>query len=150
MLPVDMRAALLLAVFLTSACSAARGGVEDEVTMTTLGQGGYAASRGERTAVLATTDDEYQRLWPQLIGGAQAPPAVDFSSNVVVFLLAGPRNTGGWSIEPKAVAVEGDTAVIDAPVQGPPPDAMVTQAFTYPWAAVAVKSRAVRNVRWPS
>lgn len=145
-----MRAALLLAVFLSTACSAASGGVEDEVTMTTLGQGAYAASRGERTAVLATSADEYQSLWSQSIGGAQAPPAVDFSRNVVVFLLAGPRNTGGWSIAPRSVAVEGDTAIIDAPVNGPPPDAMVTQAFTYPWAAVAVQSRDVKSVRWPS
>lgn len=150
MLASDMRAALLLAVFLSTACSAARGGVEDEVTMTTLGQGAYAASREESAAVLATNAGEYQTLWSQRIGGAQAPPAVDFSSNVVVFLLAGPRNTGGWSIEPKSVAVEGDTAIVDAPVKGPPSGAMVTQAITYPWAVVAVRNRRITNVRWPS
>jgi len=144
-----MRVALLLAALtFANSCTAVSGGNE-EVTMTTLGRGAYAASHGGRNAVLATSDADYQRFWQELVGGADAPPAVDFAENVVVFLFAGQRNTGGWSVDPKSVTIEGDTAVIDAAVTGPPPDAMVTQALTYPYAVVAVRSRDVKNVRWP-
>jgi len=144
-----MRIALLLAVLtFANACTAVSGGTE-EVTMTTLGRGSYAASHSGRNAVLATSDTDYQRFWRELAGGPDAPPAVDFAENVVVFLFAGERNTGGWSVEPKSVTIEGDTAVIDAPVNGPPPGSMVTQALTYPYAVVSVRSRDVKNVRWP-
>lgn len=134
-------------VAVAAGCVAAQGS-GDDVTLTTLARGPYAASRGERKAVLATSESEYRRLWSGLIGGGEAPPA-DFANGVVVFLLAGERRTGGWTIEPNSVAVEGDTAVIDADVRGPAADAIVTQAFTYPYAVVAVGSRDVKNVRWP-
>lgn len=143
-----MKAALALAVFALAAGCAAAHGSDEDVTLTTLARGAYAASRGERTAFLAATEAEYRRLWSQLIGGGEAP-AADFEKGVVVFLLAGERNTGGWSVEPKSVALEGDTAVITAEVRGPAPDMIVTQALTYPYAVVAVGSRDIKNVRWP-
>lgn len=119
------------------------------MTMTTLGRGSYASSQGGRNAVLATSDAEYQRIWREMAGGADAPPPVDFAQNVAVFLFAGQRNTGGWSVDPKSATVEGDTLVIDAAVTGPGPDMIVTQALTYPYAVVSVRTRDVKNVRWP-
>lgn len=132
---------------LAAGCTAAAGKADD-VTMTTLAHGSYASSRGDRTAVLVTTDDEYRRRWTELIGGTE-PPAADFESGVVVFLFAGQRNSGGWSVEPQSVAIEGDTAVVTAEVKGPPPGSITTQALTYPYAVVAIRSRAAKTVRWP-
>lgn len=144
-----MRVALLLAALtFANACTAVSGGT-DEMTMTTLGRGSYAASHGGRNAVLATSDAEYQRVWREMVGGADAPPTVDFAQHVAVFLFAGQRNTGGWSVDPKSATVEGDTLVIDAAVTGPGPDMIVTQALTYPYAVVSVRTRDVKNVRWP-
>jgi hypothetical protein len=68
---------------------------------------------------------------------------------VVVFLLAGTRTSGGWSVEPAAVSVESDgTAVVVAKIKGPPAGSMVTQALTSPYAVVHVADRNVRKVRW--
>lgn len=115
--------------------------------MTTISSGGYAASKSGPAAILATSEEDYRGRWSSLIGRGDAPP-VDFTRNVVVFLLAGQRNTGGWSVEPKSVRMDGSTAVIQAEIRGPAPDAIVTQALTYPYAVVALDSREVKDVRW--
>jgi hypothetical protein len=82
-----------------------------------------------------------------MIGAGEAP-AVDFETETVVFLFGGQRSTGGYSVDVRGVTMEGDTLVIDGSVQGPPPGAITTQALTSPYAVLAVKSRAIRNVRW--
>lgn len=113
-----------------------------------ISSGAYAAAKPNAPQATAASDDAaYRRLWPQLIGGGE-PPAVDFATESVVFLLAGERPTGGWSVVPRGATVEGDTLVVDAAIQGPPPDAMVTQAFTSPYAVIAVKTKAFTDVRW--
>lgn len=145
----SMRSALLLALLtFANGCTAVSGGT-DEMTITTLGRGSSAVSQGPRTAILATSDAEYQRIWREMVGGSGSAPAVDFSQNVVVFLFAGQRNTGGWNVEPRGAAMDGDTLVVDAAVNGPGPDMIVTQALTYPYAVAAVRTRAVKSVRWP-
>lgn len=121
----------------------------NSVEMSTIARGAYAAT-DSRTAVVATSRDEYRRLWQQLIGEGEVAEA-DFTRGVVVFLLAGSRSSGGWSIEPQAVTVEGgDTAVIVAKIKGPPPGSMVTQALTSPYAVVLVRDPKARKVRWTS
>lgn len=136
------------ALLLILACTVAGSG-SDDVEMSTLARGAYAAT-DSRTAVVATSNEEYRRLWQQLIGEGEAAEA-DFAKGVVVFLLAGSRSTGGWSIEPQSVTIEGtDTAVIVAKIKGPPPGSMVTQALTSPYAVVLVRDPKVRKVRWAS
>lgn len=142
-----MRVALVLTIVAMALGCTAAAGKADDVTMTTLARGAYASHQEERTAVLATSAEEYRRLWSQLVRGGEMP-AADFEKGVVVFLMAGMRNTGGWSVEPKSVTMDGDTAVITAEVKAPPPDSIVTQALTYPYAVVAVGSRDVKRVRW--
>jgi hypothetical protein len=142
-----MRAALLLAALALNTCTTAN--VVGPVEMQTIAKGGYAADESaERKAVLATTDADYRARWAALIGEGEIP-AVDFEKSVVVFLLAGMRNTGGWSVQPVSARVEQDgTAVIDAKVQGPAPGGITTQAITYPYAVVAIHSRDVKKVTW--
>ena len=114
----------------------------------TISRGAYAAATPDAPQAVAASDEAtYRRLWPTTIGGGE-PPAVDFATESVVFLLAGAKPTGGWSVVPRGATLDGDTLVIDAAIQGPPPDAIVTQAFTSPYAVVAVKTKAFKNVRW--
>jgi hypothetical protein len=138
-----MRVALLAALLFT-ACTNAKGVAP--VEMQTIARGAYGAE-SERKAVLATSEADYRAQWQALIGEGQIP-AVDFEQHVVVFLLGGMRNTGGWSVEPVGVRVEGSTAVVDAKVQGPPPGGMTTQAITYPYAVITINQRGVAEVRW--
>ena len=116
--------------------------------LTILASGAYARDDSGRKAVLTTTQAAYAQRWAELIGDEEKAPTVDFEKNSVVFLLAGSRRTGGWSIEPKAVAMEGTTAVIDAAIVGPPPGGIATMALTSPWAVVAIDVRGVEQVRW--
>lgn len=141
LLPDVMRALFLVAAL---ACTSAK--VATPVEMQTIARGGYAAAEA-RQAVLATSDADYRRQWQALIGEGAAP-AVDFDAHVVVFLMGGMRNTGGWTVEPVSARVEGDTAIIDAKVQGPPAGGITTQAITYPYAVITLNQRGVTKVRW--
>lgn len=112
----------------------------------TIASGSYAAAE-ERGAVLVKSDAEYRKQWDALIGEGAIVP-VDFEKVVVVFLMGGTRNTGGWSVQPVSARVEGDTAIIDAKVQGPPPGSITTQALTQPYAVITLNQRSVEKVRW--
>jgi hypothetical protein len=114
--------------------------------MQIIATGSYAAAEA-RQAVLAASEADYRAQWQKLIGEGEAP-AVDFTQNVTVFLMAGTRNTGGWRVVPAGVQIDGDTAVIDAKVQGPPPGGMTTQALTQPYAVISINQRSVKQVRW--
>src|SRR6185503_2511576 len=137
LLPEAMRAAFAL-LFLT--CATAAGG---PVELRTISRGPYAAAKPDQVQAVAAADEEsYRRFWP-LIGVGEAP-AVDFATESVVFLLAGSKPTGGWSVEARGAKVEGETLVIDAVIKPPPPDAIVTQAFTSPYAVITVKTKAFK------
>jgi hypothetical protein len=138
----------MLALALFAIACTARQGVATTVEMQTIASGGYAADDSGRQAVLASSADQYQRLWAEKIGNAPAPEA-DFSKGVVVFLLAGSRPTGGWSVHPEAVTVTDSVATVRARIQGPGGGSIVTQALTSPYAVVFLQSRDVTSVQWP-
>lgn len=148
---VMMRAALIVAALALNTCTTAKDVVDtaeaDAVKIETVARGSYAVDESPRKAVLAASEAEYRRQWQALIGEGDAP-AVDFTSRVAVFLLAGTRNSGGWSVQPAAARVEGRTLVVEAKIQGPPPGSMTTQALTQPWAVIAADVRDVSEVRW--
>ncbi len=139
-----MRAAFLLAALALNTCTTAN--VVAPVEIQTVARGSYADAE-DRKAVLATSEAELRNQWQALIGTGDIP-AVDFDQHVAVFLMGGMRNTGGWSVVPAGARIEGDTAVIDAKVQGPPPGGIVTQAITYPYAVITINNRDVKQVRW--
>lgn len=144
-----MRTAVTLAIALLTFGCAARTGVATTVELSTIATGSYAADDSGRKAVLVTSESEYARQWPELIGSAP-PPKADFSAGVVVFLLAGPRRTGGYAVVPFSVDVASDgRAAIHARVDEPGSGAMVTQALTSPYAVVFLSSRSVTSVEWP-
>jgi hypothetical protein len=144
-----MRSAYCLGILmLFAACTAARSG-DQPVEMTVIASGAYASAE-TRTAVVAASAGEYQRVWRESIGnGEGAAPDADLATGTVIFLFAGTRNTGGWSIEPQAVSIGADgIADVVAAVEGPRAGGIVTQALTSPYAVLLVRDRSIKGVRW--
>lgn len=108
-----------------------------------------SVSPSEQQVEYANDDATYQRLWSQIIGNPDQRPEVDFTKETVVFLLAGQKSTGGYTVEPTRARIEGRTLVVDATIRTPAADAMVTQALTSPYAVVAVRrQRPFDEARW--
>lgn len=140
-----MKAAFAL-VFCILGC--ATDSIGGDVELRSIATGSYAAAEPEKPqAILITSAGEYARRWEEAIGGGERP-AVDFATESVVILLAGSKRSGGYSVEPRAVSVEGRILVVDAAVKSPPPDAIVTMALTSPFAVIAVNTKALDSVRW--
>lgn len=96
---------------------------------------------------IARDAKSYSALWNQHID-ASAPPVVDFTRETAVFLLLPPRPTGGYGIKVEDVTLEGATATVAADLEEPGPGQMVTQAFTAPFAVIAVGRSGVTGVEW--
>ena len=109
---------------------------------------GTNAIESERTAKTAFDDETFSAIWASSIDPDGEMAGLEFESEAAVFLFGGQRNTGGYYLDVRGVKVEGDTLVVDAVVKGPGEGAMAAQVITQPWAVIAVKSRAFKNVRW--
>jgi hypothetical protein len=95
----------------------------------------------------ATTPEAYAQAWSSIVGGGE-PPQIDFTREAALFVATGQRPTGGWRVGFAGVRKEGDALIIDAPVTGPGPDTIVTQALTSPYVVVAVEKASVDRVIW--
>jgi len=114
------------------------------LTFRTLQVGSYATVTPPAPKLTVVRDAATLRsLWH-----GETPPSIDFEKDFVVFLFAGQKNTGGWSIEVRRVSTKGKFAIVDAHVQGPPRGGMVTQALTSPYAAIAFPKSSATRVRW--
>lgn len=138
MRPLLFAAQLLVA----TACATASG----PVTVRPVASGSYATATAT-DALLVLDAKTYAARWQELVGRGDAP-AVDFANEAAVFLLAGSKPTGGYAIDVRGATLAGDTLVVDAIVKSPPADAIVTQAFTSPFAVIAVDRKNVAHVRW--
>lgn len=130
----------------------ADGSADGEGEMTVLEKGNHArgASAGGRRAPfieVASSEERYAALWERYVGRPERPH-VDLSSDTVIFLLAGPRPTGGYSIDVRSFERRDATAVLHADLIEPGPDDIVTQAFTFPFAIVAVSMDDPEHVEW--
>jgi hypothetical protein len=140
-----MRAALAIAFCILGCATDSIGG---DVEMRSLTNGSYAAAQPEQPqAIQIVAAGDYARIWDETIGSGERPQ-IDFATESVVILLAGSKPTGGYSVEPRSVRLDGRVLVVDAVVQSPPSGAIVTQAFTSPFAVIAVKTKALDSVRW--
>lgn len=111
--------------------------------MRVITDGGYAAAQPESPkAVLVQSAEEYRQLTGAELQGA------DLATESVIVLLAGSKPTGGYSVEPKGVTLDGNVLVVDATITSPSGGSMVTQAFTSPFAAIAVSTKRIDSVRW--
>lgn len=138
------RLMLLPMLALVTACAAAGAGGTLETRVIT--EGGYAVGDFAQPQAMAARDQEtLQRLWKDV--GQGTPPSLG-ENETVVFLFAGSRPTGGWKIQPPTAKIENGILVVEAPVQGPPGGAMVTQAFTSPYLVLTVNTRTFDDLLW--
>ena len=98
--------------------------------------------------ILVTTAAEYERQWAALIGSGSVAPPIDFAHESVVFLLGGQKPTGGFTVVPRKVSIEGNTLVIDATVASPPEGSMNIQVLTSPWSVLALEKKGATTSRW--
>lgn len=135
-------------MILASGCTTA-GSTEGPVEVRNVANAAFASS-DTPGATLVRDEATYRKTWTARIAADQPAPAVDFAQEQVVFLLAGSRPTGGYSISVKGATIENGVLVVDASIDGPPAGAIVTQVITSPYAVIAVKDRTASEVRWPA
>ena len=114
------------------------------LTFKTLDAGSYANRAPAAPQMIVARDAVTMRnAWQQ-----GEPPAVDFTKQWVVFLFAGQKMTGGFSINVKSVKHHGKDLVIDAHIAAPERGMMVTQALTSPYVAVSLPKAKATRVKW--
>lgn len=90
--------------------------------------------------------------------GIQIPGA---GEGAYLAVFWGERPTGGYTVEVLSARLAGDQVTVEVALKPPPPDAMVAQALTYPYAAAVVRAanpegkdfvfvtRGGRELDWP-
>jgi len=112
------------------------------LTFKILQAGSYAKQDMSSPAMIVAQDaNTLRNLW-----NSGQPPVIDFKKQTVVFLYAGEKTTGGFSIKVKSVKKHGKETLIDAPIEGPPAGGMVTQAITHPFTVIAIPKST--RVKW--
>lgn len=119
-------------------------------------EGSYAEGANEpvETAVLtqriavASTPEEYGRLWNAWIRAGSQPPSIDFARETAVFLLLGQRRTGGHGLTAQSVSVEGNAATVTVQASSPEPGSVATMAISAPWAVLAVSQPGLTSATW--
>lgn len=125
-----------------------------ELDYTVIASGTYSGIHKERRVVVHSVE-EWRELWRELHSGsteaAAAPgaPQIDFSRSTLVVYAAGERPTGGYAVNVVEVRRMGSRIEVAVEVSEPAPDAIVTQALTYPYVVVElpVPNAAVRIVQ---
>jgi hypothetical protein len=115
------------------------------VPLATLAQGSASAIQGFRFAV-AKDASAWAALWAQH-GGSGSPPAVDFTTEMVIGYWTGARPTGGYWAQVTGItganAPPGQTGVLVTLEEvRPGPNCVVTQAETRPFHLVRTSMRA--------
>jgi len=89
--------------------------------------------------IVARDKKSFDELWKQhQPQGNSTAPTVDFKTCDVVAVFVGSKNTGGYSVEIGPIERKGKAATVQVTITKPGPGGMVIQAFTYPFAIVAV------------
>jgi hypothetical protein len=68
--------------------------------------------------------------------GASVP---DSGDGTYLAAYWGQKPTGGYSLAVESARLAGDRVTVELALREPPPDAMVTQALTYPYAVAVVR-----------
>ncbi len=73
----------------------------------------------------------------ELETGASVPS--DAGGGTYLAAYWGEKPTGGYSLGARSARLEGDRVTVRLALREPPPDAIVTQALTYPYAVAVVR-----------
>jgi hypothetical protein len=77
--------------------------------------------------------------------GANVP---DVGEGTYLAAYWGEKPTGGYSLAVESARLEGDRVTVRLALKEPPPDAIVTQALTYPYAVAVVRDLASEGKRF--
>lgn len=94
------------------------------------------------------TSDSRLWDWIQKNSGLNGIAYTVIDENIYVYIGAGEKPTGGYSIDVVSVTQpQPDEAYVCAVLNTPAPDMMVTQAITYPYAVIRINKGTIENVR---
>jgi hypothetical protein len=114
----------------------------------TLQNGGYGALQERVPRIKISTDTaSYAHDWEALVGSGTSP-AVDFTKESVIFIMAGRRNTGGYAVQAEDATVTGDVATVRVRSVEPPSGGVTTQVITSPFVVIAVSHPGIASARW--
>ena len=108
--------------------------------MRTIDKGTHSSVDDARTVTVRSAD-AWAKLW-RAHAADKAPPAVDFSKEMVVGVFLGSRPTAGYTVEIIGAQAEPDALVVRYRVGSPDRDMMTAQVITTPYHLVAVPRRA--------
>jgi hypothetical protein len=109
---------------------AAVGGFAPQPSSTIFsGNNGASSTESE---LLVTDTNTFAVYW-QVFRPQETPPAVDFTRQAVIVLLAGQKPTAGYSIHVSQLEDKPDQFVIHYRVENPPSGAITAQILTSPW-----------------
>ena len=74
------------------------------------------------------------------LSGATGADVPDSGKGTYLAVYWGERPTGGYSLAVGSARIEGDRVTVRLVLEGPPRDAVVTQALTYPYAVAVVRN----------
>jgi hypothetical protein len=98
------------------------------------GRAGSAAALTQPGTMLISTADQLAELGVDELADLD----VAFGSEQVVIVALGEQPTGGYWVRIDGLQQVGDTLYVQGTANRPAPDALVTQALTYPYAAVTI------------
>jgi len=113
----------------------------EQLAWETIASGSQATGVQGARYQLLTNRDQLIGVWSQVHATQlQQPPLpqVDFQRETLVAIFLGQRNSGGYGVTVRRVAVEGNDLYLDTEFREPAPGAITTQALTSPWTLVRV------------
>jgi hypothetical protein len=96
------------------------------------------ADVGEPGLLVVRDAGTWADLWRRLSGDEGDPPAVDWTTEMVVLVALGMRPSGGYAVEVEAVSAIDGGIEVRTRETAPGPSCFTTGAITYPVHAVAV------------
>ena len=91
----------------------------------------------ERSFLVVADERTFRALYASIHAHrmpSPVPPCIEFGTHVVLVAFLGTRSTGGHRTGFGAMVVEGGAARVVVVERSPPPDALLTQAMTTPYA----------------
>ena len=129
-------ATLLLSLFAIDACVAqAPSPNQMSIPLTTIEKGNFSGVR-EPLQVVVRTQDEWNNLWKihaSIQSPPSPPPTVNFTTEMVLGLFAGEKNTGGYEVEIIKAEQKGSTLYVYYVEKSPISGGMAIQALTQPF-----------------
>lgn len=103
---------------------------------------GYISGYCEETYLVVRTEDEWAEVWEKhtTLHMVKMPyPEIIFSENIVVCAFMGERCTTGYSISVERIWTDEERIHVEITKCKPPEDAIVGEAFTYPYVFASFK-----------